>query len=408
MKILHCSDIHLGKRPFGNEKFSEKRYNDYFLALEELIEKAIEKKIDVFMIGGDLFDKREITPDILGKCEILFQRLILNGIKILITEGNHDNSNRYDSIDSWLNYLQERGLAKRLSYERTEKNKYFFDVIKIEEVNFYGLGYPGFNIDNVIKALSEQLDSNEKNVVLVHTAIGNSENSALPGLIKTETLNLLKNKVLYVGGGHYHSKSTYPSEKSGEKPFFFVPGSTEYWNVLNEKTNEKGAFIFDTESKEYEFVLLSPRKRIREKFNVETSQEIEEKFKEFVQTLQLTGEELVVIELLISDYSYINNKELEKILEEMGALKGYVVPVFLKGDRDEESFEGTPATAEEIEMSLISQWEGFANSSLGKNFRELKEIQREKDEFERFYELFDKILEGVIEDENKKNISEKL
>ena len=33
MKILHCSDIHLGKRPFGTKEFSQKRYLDFSMLL---------------------------------------------------------------------------------------------------------------------------------------------------------------------------------------------------------------------------------------------------------------------------------------------------------------------------------------------------------------------------------------
>jgi len=31
MKFLHCSDLHLGKKPyFGSEEFKNKRFEDYF------------------------------------------------------------------------------------------------------------------------------------------------------------------------------------------------------------------------------------------------------------------------------------------------------------------------------------------------------------------------------------------
>ena len=65
MKILHCSDIHLGKKPFGTKEFSQKRYLDFFNAFEQATDRGIEKEVDIFLITGDLFDKKELSPDTL-------------------------------------------------------------------------------------------------------------------------------------------------------------------------------------------------------------------------------------------------------------------------------------------------------------------------------------------------------
>ncbi|MGL5098635.1 MAG: metallophosphoesterase family protein, partial [Fusobacteriaceae bacterium] len=300
MKILHCSDIHLGKRPFGNENFSQKRYEDYFKAFGQVVNLAIQEKVKVVIISGDLFDRRDLTPDILARSEEFFRKLHDERIKVLITEGNHDNSNRYDEINSWLHYLEGRGLSKRLEYRRDEKGRYSFQKEKIENINFYGLGFPGFGVDRVVEALSQKLDGEEKNIVMIHTALG-GEGGALPGLVSSQALNLLRGKTLYVAGGHLHSKKLYPSPSRGETPFFFIPGSTEYWNVINELSDDKGVFIFDTEKQEYSYHLIQPRKRIKNSFLVEEKEGVTEKFKEWVESLNLTGEELLVLELKIKN-----------------------------------------------------------------------------------------------------------
>ena len=93
MRILHCSDIHLGKRPFGNEIFSQKRYEDYYKVFNQIADRAIEEKVEVFMVAGDLFDKRDLSPDNLRRSEIIFEKLKINNIKVLLIEGNHDNTN---------------------------------------------------------------------------------------------------------------------------------------------------------------------------------------------------------------------------------------------------------------------------------------------------------------------------
>ncbi|MBP6062441.1 MAG: exonuclease SbcCD subunit D [Fusobacteriaceae bacterium] len=409
MKILHCSDIHLGKKPFGTEIFTKKRYDDYFNAFNELVEKSILEKVDIFMIAGDLFDKKDLSPDILKKTEIILKKLVNSNIKTLIIEGNHDNSNPNDTIDSWLHYLEKSDLARRLSYKKIH-DKYFFDSVKIEDINFYGLGYPGYNVDNVALNLTDFLDANEKNIVLIHTAIGGGENSTLPGLIKTETLKKLSEKTIYIGGGHFHSKSAYPAEK----PFFFIPGSTEYWNILNEKNNEKGAFIFDTNTYEHSYINITPRKRVIATFDIKEYlkkdylenidlETLKLHFQNFIESLSLTEEELVIINFIIENNQYINTKEFEEILEKNGALKGYIIPKF-SGERE---FETTPLDYEDcalthIEKGVINKWEGgyFQKIDTVKYLLTLKNLQLNKDDPNTFNEVFDKMLMEVIGDEN--------
>lgn len=107
MKIVHCSDLHLGKKVSGNREYMKKRYEDFFSSFENFIDKVEEINPDVCIIAGDLFDKREINPDILSKTENLFKRLRANVKKeIIAIEGNHDNSRFLE--ESWLEYLQKK------------------------------------------------------------------------------------------------------------------------------------------------------------------------------------------------------------------------------------------------------------------------------------------------------------
>ena len=56
MKIVHCSDLHLGKRFSGNKDYVKKRYMDFFNAFATFIDKVEEIKPDVCLIAGDIFD----------------------------------------------------------------------------------------------------------------------------------------------------------------------------------------------------------------------------------------------------------------------------------------------------------------------------------------------------------------
>ena len=393
MKILHCSDIHLGKRPFGSEIFSSKRYEDYYKAFDQLAEKAIENSIDVFIVAGDLFDKRDLSPDNLRRSEVIFEKLKNAKIEVLIIEGNHDNTNRYEEINSWLHYLEEKKYAKRLTYEK-KGEEYFFSPYRIKNVNFYGLGYPGFNVDRVVEELSNVLNSEEKNIVLIHTAIGGGAEDTLPGLIKTESLKLLKDKVIYVAGGHYHSKSVYPKED----PYFFIPGSPEYWNIINERSDEKGAFLFDTDTKAYEFITINQRKRLSLNYTYNAKGKLIDDFEIFAKNLSLSGEELVIVKIEINNNNYINSNELETILENFGALRAYVIPMFRSTQSTIENSKDNN-TILEIEKSVIETWDNFNRPSVVHYLQDFKEHQSTNDN-SLFFETFDKMLEELLKDEN--------
>jgi len=346
------------------------------------------------MIAGDLFDKRDLSPDNLRRSEVIFEKLKNANIKVLLIEGNHDNTNKYEEINSWLHYLEEKNYAKRLTYEKNAE-EYSFIPHKIDNINFYGLGYPGFNVDKVVEELSKSLNPLEKNIILIHTAIGGGDGDSLPGLIKTESLKLLKDKVIYVAGGHYHSKSIYPKEN----PYFFIPGSPEYWNILNEKSDEKGAFIYDTETSIHSFMKVNQRKRLTLNYTINPKENFIDHFTSFVKSLNLTGEELVIIKIELNNNSYINSNELEKILEEEGALKAYIIPIFKNSENSVEN-SADNSTLYEIEKSVIDTWENFRTDSVTSYLQNLKEYQRDNDNT-LFFETFDKMLEELLKDENQ-------
>ncbi|EFS20526.1 Ser/Thr phosphatase family protein [Fusobacterium gonidiaformans 3-1-5R] len=385
MKILHCSDLHLGKRPSGNKKFTETRYQDYFQAFEQLIEKISSLEIDVFLIAGDIFDKKEINANILERTEALFQKLKYDHPKmtILVIEGNHDVISRQE--DSWLEYLKNKGYCEAFSYRKDYEKENCFQQ---GDVSFYPVGYPGFMVEKALQDLAEHLDSSKKNIVIVHTAIFGMEN--LPGLVSTETIDLFRDKVVYMAGGHIHSFSSYPKEK----PYFFVPGSLEYTNIPREKSSQKGAIYFDTDTGDFERILISPRKRIRtDIFSWES--EIEEEFQRFLQKYSQKQEEIMIIPVNVKNTEYFPLERLEEIAEKEGILKVYfeIRESILGKEEEQEEY----SSLEEVERELIESWDILKHpESFIRSFPRLKEFSIESNQ-ENLFQLLDEILE---EDEN--------
>lgn len=388
MKIVHCSDLHLGKRFSGNKDYVKKRYMDFFNAFATFIDKVEEIKPDVCLIAGDIFDKKEINPDILSKTEYLFKRLRDNVKKdIIAIEGNHDNSRILE--ESWLEYLQEQNILKVFYYNKDFEEK---NYLKIDDINFYPVGYPGFMIDEALTKLSEKLNPQEKNIVVVHTGISGSTNT-LPGLVSTSILDLFKDKAIYIAGGHIHSFTTYPKEK----PYFFVSGSLEFSNVQNEKSDKKGFILFDTDTLNYEFIELEHRKRIKKDFSYSNFSNLEDEFENFVKRLNLTGEEILVISVSLNNNDYINTESLENIAEKNGALKTHIlIKNILNIGTSEEN--NSDLSIDELEKNLINTWNISEIEKFSKSFGRLKELFS-NDDRDSFLELFDKTLE-VNEDDN--------
>ena len=388
MKIVHCSDLHLGKRFSGNKDYVKKRYMDFFNAFATFVDKVEEIKPDVCLIAGDIFDKKEINPDILSKTEYLFKKLRDNVKKdIIAIEGNHDNSRILE--ESWLEYLQEQNILKVFYYNKDFEEK---NYLKIDDINFYPVGYPGFMIDEALTKLSEKLNPQEKNIVIVHTGISGSINT-LPGLVSTSILDLFKDKAIYIAGGHIHSFTTYPKEK----PYFFVSGSLEFSNIQNEKSDKKGFILFDTDTLNYEFIELEHRKRIKKDFSYTNFSNLENEFENFVKGLNLTGEEILVISVSLNNNDYINTENLENIAEKNGALKTHIlIKNILNIGASEEN--NSDLSIDELEKNLINTWNISEIEKFSKSFGRLKELFS-NDDRDSFLELFDKTLE-VNEDDN--------
>ena len=388
MKIVHCSDLHLGKRLSGTKDYVTKRYMDFFNAFATFVDKVEEIKPDVCLIAGDIFDKKEINPDILSKTEYLFKRLRDNIKKdIIAIEGNHDNSRILE--ESWLEYLQEQNILKVFYYNKDFEEK---NYLKIDDINFYPVGYPGFMIDEALTKLSEKLNPQEKNIVIVHTGISGGTNT-LPGLVSTSILDLFKDKAIYIAGGHIHSFTTYPKEK----PYFFVSGSLEFSNVQNEKSDKKGFILFDTDTLNYEFIELEHRKRIKKDFSYTNFSNLENEFENFVKELNLTGEEILVISVSLNNNDYINTENLENIAEKNGALKTHIlIKNILNIGASEEN--NSDLSIDELEKNLINTWNISEIEKFSKSFSRLKELFS-NDDRDSFLELFDKTLE-VNEDDN--------
>ena len=89
MKIAHISDLHLGKNLHSFSLIDDQEY-----ILLEIIKILREKKVDVLLIAGDIYDKILPSVEAIRLLRKFINELVQAKIKIFIISGNHDSAER--------------------------------------------------------------------------------------------------------------------------------------------------------------------------------------------------------------------------------------------------------------------------------------------------------------------------
>ncbi len=96
MKIVHFADLHLGVENYGHinpETGLSTRFEDFTRAFDQLIEYAINEKVDLVLFCGDAYKSREPTQTQQREFAKRIKRLSENGIPVFLLVGNHDLPN---------------------------------------------------------------------------------------------------------------------------------------------------------------------------------------------------------------------------------------------------------------------------------------------------------------------------
>lgn len=88
MRILATADLHLGLRFAGYGSFASAIAADRFDALGRYVDLANDKGVDLFVIAGDLFDRRNVPAADVKKAAQTLNRF--SGQAVVVLPGNHD------------------------------------------------------------------------------------------------------------------------------------------------------------------------------------------------------------------------------------------------------------------------------------------------------------------------------
>ena len=96
MKILHFADLHLGVESYGRIDPTtglSSRFLDFLYVLDQVVDYALENKVDLVLFCGDAYKTREPTQTQQREFAKRVSRLSSNNIPIFLLIGNHDLPN---------------------------------------------------------------------------------------------------------------------------------------------------------------------------------------------------------------------------------------------------------------------------------------------------------------------------
>lgn len=113
MKLMHLSDLHIGKRVYEFSMLEDQKY-----ILKQILEIAGRKKVDGVMIAGDIYDKPIPPAEGVQLFDSLLTKLADLGIAVFLISGNHDSAER---IAFGAQLMSGRGIYVSPVYDGTVK-----------------------------------------------------------------------------------------------------------------------------------------------------------------------------------------------------------------------------------------------------------------------------------------------
>ena len=240
------------------------RYLDFFNVFDEVLQAAIDERVDALLIAGDLFDTKEPDVETLSRTIALLKRLkdTHPTIEVLAIEGNHDIRKRaigvYRNQQGALDVLASAGLLRVLRPERESGDD--GDDLDWEAATFHaphhdvsilGLGYqrehPENRFNDALPYIENEL-SDRQVIMLQHMMLA-PEGMVYHGATHPSSLHQAPSNLKYVGLGHGHSRIV-PGHAFHQE-LFCAPGSLEFIHVRNvgKDPASRGYFLVEMRGK---------------------------------------------------------------------------------------------------------------------------------------------------------------
>jgi len=270
MKILHLSDLHIGKIVLEQSMLEDQKY-----MLNQIIEKIKEEQIELVLISGDIYDRSVPPSDAVTVLSNFLKVLIKDlKLKVCIIAGNHDSKERLGfgseifADDGLFICADYNGNLRKIELEDKygKLNVYMLPYIKPIEVKKY---FEDIEINTYHEAVKqviekEKINKKERNIILSHQFVtaGNEEpersESEISVLGGTENVDVSCYKDFdYIALGHIHGP-----QRIGQDNARYAGTILKY--SFSEVNQKKSLTIIDFKEKGDLKIELIPLKPLRD------------------------------------------------------------------------------------------------------------------------------------------------
>lgn len=364
MKIMHLSDLHIGKKVNEYSMLQDQIY-----ILKEILQIIDDEKVETVIIAGDVYDRSLPPNEALELFDEFLYQLSGRNVNVFVISGNHDSPERISYCGRmmtenkiFLSPVYDGNVKPiTLNDDYGEVNFYLLPFVRPADIRRY---FPDENIENYTDAVKVAIDNmnvnfNERNILVTHQFVTGAELSESEDIIVGGTDNV-SGEVFdgfdYVALGHIHREQTV-----GKDNIRYCGTPLKY--SFSEAKHIKSVTILDFNDKgniEYSKIPLTPFRDMRE---------IRGTYYEL--TLKSSYESTNT-----EDYLHITLTDEEDIPDAIGKLRS-IYPNIMKLDYDNLRTRGS-GTVDAIEnIESKSPFELFADLFKQQNNQDMSEEQEE-------------------------------
>lgn len=220
MKLIHTSDLHLGKRVYEYSMLEDQEF-----MLKRIINIVDSEKPDGVIIAGDIYDKSIPSAEAVQLFDDFLVQLAKRRLEVFVISGNHDSPER---IAFGARLMDMSGIHMSPVYDGAVSpftltdaygpvKVFMLPFLKPPQVRrFYGEGISSYT-DAVKAAISGMtIDPSERNVLITHQFVTGALRSESEEISVGGTDNVdayVFEPFDYVALGHIHSPQNCGSEK---------------------------------------------------------------------------------------------------------------------------------------------------------------------------------------------------
>ena len=252
MKIGVITDLHLGLRQYGLSEREHDFYEQYYFAVQTLI----DQNVDAVIIGGDIFDQARPSPLAMKTFLHGLNNFKSNGIQVMNIIGNHAmiQSPDFVTADEFIFNTVQETMVKESSVTNN-LNSYPFvllnenNVFETDDVFICGLPYFfNFALDELIEEINKlnglaAEHSNKKTILVLHQEF--KEYCGYTGAsLSIDDIDISNFDLLICG--HIHNRVL---TETSQGCIYLQPGSIERCSVAEARDEEKegkGVYVIDT------------------------------------------------------------------------------------------------------------------------------------------------------------------